>query len=147
MGIGQHSHWGRSARRLLTTQGVFLARQYMLTRSRMTCWTPRGWTYDSEWKVYWQIVLRCLPRRWRVMVIFFSVMWRLKEFLWPLIVLIRSKCFKLQSALTSVQIGESANKLVKPDGNDRARRCLRSHPSSRFLQKYITQGIQANLRK
>lgn len=84
-----------------TPTGVFLLRQYMLTIPNDPLDSARI-DGASELRIYSQVILP-LSRPALAVLTIFSVMWRWNDFLWPLIVLNRSKLFTLQVGLYSFQ--------------------------------------------
>ena len=84
-----------------TPTGVFLLRQYMLTIPNDPLDSARI-DGASELRIYAEVVLP-LSRPALAVLTIFSVMWRWNDFLWPLIVLNKSKLFTLQVGLYSFQ--------------------------------------------
>jgi alpha-1,4-digalacturonate transport system permease protein len=82
-----------------TPTGVFLLRQYMLTLPDELIDAARI-DGASEWRIYAQVILPLAAPALAVLAIF-SVMWRWNDFLWPLIVLVKSDNFTLQVGLNA----------------------------------------------
>ena len=80
------SLWGVIIPAAATPTGVFLLRQYMLTIPDELLEAARM-DAASEWRIFWRIVLPLSLPALSVLAIL-SVIWRWKDFLWPLIVLI-----------------------------------------------------------
>ena len=90
-----NSLWGVIWPGVATPTGVFLLRQYMLTIPDELLDAARM-DNASEWRLFWRIILPLSAPALAVLAIF-SVMWRWNEFLWPLVVLSRSRTSRCSS--------------------------------------------------